>query len=194
MAQNDFLAAAESAETDLKKKLAHLQSEYACLQVGRAQSSLVENLNVRIEDQDTSQNLTLKSLASISVPDAKTIFIHPWDKNQVKAIEKAVTESKLGLNPSNDGEKIILRIPALTTEKRQELTKLVDEFAEKTRIEIRRTREECLKKFRQLAKAEGHAQGEEKIFAKKLQEKIDAINVEVSHLAEEKKKEILQIS
>lgn len=172
-----------SAEEILAKNLTHFKAELAGLQIGRASSTLVENLKVEVYGAPQP----LKNLANLSLPDSQTIFIEPWDKTHLTAITKAIQVSKLNLNPGNDGGRIMLKIPPLTTERRQELRKLVGEMAENARIAVRRTREDYRKKSQDLPKEE------KGIFEKKLQVKVDEVNAEIAQLTKKKEAEILEI-
>jgi len=178
-----------TANETFKKAINHLELELSGLQVGRANSGLVENLNIEVY----GAMQPLKNVANISVPDAKTIFIDPWDKANLAAIEKAVRDSQLSLNPNNDGVRIILNIPPLTEERRIDLTKLVGEMAENTRITIRRTREDMRKKANAAKETEEISEDEQKVFEKKLQEKVVSINQKIEEIAERKRASIMTI-
>ncbi|MFH1545792.1 MAG: ribosome recycling factor [Patescibacteria group bacterium] len=179
----------ESADSQLAKTVEHFRNELAGLQIGRASASLVENLSVEIYGAQQP----LRNVANISVPDPKTLFIEPWDKSNLAAIEKAIRDSRLGLNPNNDGVRIVLNIPPLTEERRRELAKLVGEFAENARISVRRIREDFRKKAKAASEAEEIGEDEEKLFGKKLQEKVDVVNAEIEKHAKQKEKEMMQV-
>ncbi|MCK5472242.1 ribosome recycling factor [Candidatus Gracilibacteria bacterium] len=179
----------EFADSQLTKAVGHLTNELAGLQIGRASASLVENLEAEIY----GARQPLRNIANISVPDPKTLFIEPWDKSNLTAVEKAVRDSRLGLNPNNDGMRIVLNIPPLTEERRKELAKLVGEFAENARISVRRVREDSRKKAKATNEAEEISEDEEKLFSKKLQEKVDTVNAEIEKLARQKEGEVMQI-
>src|SRR3989338_1236618 len=117
--------------------LDRLQEELATLRVGRANPLLVENILVEAYGARTP----LKQLASISVPEARTLLIQPWDKSVAADIEKSIQAANIGINPVNEGQQIRLTVPQLTEESRQELTKSVGEKEEKTRVTIRQIRD-----------------------------------------------------
>jgi ribosome recycling factor len=177
------------ADEQIQKSITHLVSELAGLQVGRASASLVENINIEVY----GAMQPLRNTANISIPDPKTIFIEPWDKANLTNIEKAIRDSSLGLNPNNDGTRIVLNIPPLTEERRRDLTKLVGDFAENARISVRRSREDLRKKAKQTKENEEISEDEEKLFDKKLQEKIDATNKEIETHAKQKEEEMMKI-
>src|ERR1044072_4783620 len=110
----------------MQKAVAHTRAEFANVRTGRASSSFIEKLSVDAYGAETS----LQSLASFSVPEARLLVVSPYDKGLMANIEKAIRNSDLGLNPSNDGQVIRLNFPALTEERRKELIKLVRDRAE----------------------------------------------------------------
>ena len=115
--------------------------ELAKLRVGRANVGLVEDISVSAYEN----TMLLKEVASISAPEARSLLIEPWDKSLVPAIEKAIRDSDLGLNPVVDGENVRVTIPALTEERRGDLVKILNKEAEKVRVCIRRGREDFMK-------------------------------------------------
>ncbi len=177
------------ADDQLAKALVHLTEELAGLQVGRASGNLVENIGIDVYGAQQP----LKNVANISIPDPKTLFIEPWDKANLAAIEKSIRDSNLGLNPNNDGVRIALNIPSLTEERRKELVKLVGEFAENAKISVRRSREDLRKKAKTATAADEIGEDEEKLFDKKLQEKIDSVNTEIEKNAKQKEEEMMKV-
>jgi len=125
-------------KSDFAKAIEFLKTDISGLRTGRASTAIVEDLPV--EAYGTRQ--PLKSLATILVPDAKTVIVEPWDKSQMQNVEKAIRDSNLGINPVNNGKQIILSMPSLTSERRQELIKVLHQKLENTRITIRKSREE----------------------------------------------------
>ncbi len=128
---NDFKGDFDSAVSFFKEDISGLRT-------GRASAAIVED--IMVEAYDTHQ--TLKSLASINIPDAKTVNIEPWDKSILSAIEKAVRDSGLGINPVNTGSQVRIFLPELTSERRQELIKILHQKEETARIALRKVREE----------------------------------------------------
>mgnify|MGYP001574191345 CR=1 FL=1 len=176
-------------DNDLKKVVEHLKSEYSHLQIGRANVSLVDNLIV--EAYGAKQ--PMKTLAHISLPDPKTIQIQPWDKSQLQMIEKAIMTSGLNLTPSNDGIVIRINIPALTEERRKDLTKLVSRLAEDARIGVRHARQTAMDTIKNQEKAKSISEDEAAMSEKRLQEKVDAVNQDIEMLAKNKENEVLTI-
>jgi ribosome recycling factor len=125
-------------KSDFAKAIEFLKTDISGLRTGRASTAIVEDLPV--EAYGTRQ--PLKSLATILVPDAKTVVVELWDKSQMQNVEKAIRDSNLGINPVNNGKQIILSMPSLTFERRHELIKVLHQKLENTRIAIRKSREE----------------------------------------------------
>jgi len=174
---------------DFEKTIEFLKQELTNIRTGRATPSLVENLMVDCYGTKTP----LIQLASINVPDPKSIIIQPWDKNSLKDIEKAIQSSQLGLNPVNEGNVIRLPIPPLTEERRKELVKFVHQKIESGKIKIRQTREEIWKNLKN-AEKEGKI-SEDDLFGqqKELQEIVDEYNEKIQEISEAKEKEIMTI-
>ena len=126
-------------ETKMKKAVEAVSREFSEVRTGRAHPGLIEGLHVNYYGTLT----LLKQMASISVPDPKTVVIQPWDPSAIAEIEKAIMNSKLGVMPNNDGKVIRLNIPPLSTERREELKKVVKEMAEHGRISLRTIRREA---------------------------------------------------
>lgn len=167
----------------------HLKGEISTLRTGRATPALVEDITVTA--YGTKQ--PLKAVASISVLDAKTIAIEPWDKSVVQAIESAINNSQLGINPVNDGTMIRLPLPELTSERRQELIKVLHQKLEQARITVRKVREDVRKA---LDKAEdgGEISEDEKF---KLQDDLESLvkeyNEEIKTIGAEKETDIQKV-
>lgn len=175
--------------SQIQKSTDHLKKEYAALQTGRASVALVEDIQI-----DSYGTLApLKQIANIACPDPKTIRIEPWDKNAVGSIEKAIQESKIGINPQNMGTSIFLPIPPMTEERRKQIVKLVHELSEKTKISIRSARQESMK-FIKLQKEENEiSEDQQKDLESEIQELINRANKDVEELAKKKEAEVMSI-
>lgn len=179
----------DQLKKEFDEAIDYLKNELRSLQIGRATPSLVENLEVDCY----GQKMTLKQVAAIQVPEPRVIAIRPWDKSAIQAIEKAINQSKLNLNPVVDGEMIRLNIPPLNEERRRELAKIVGERAEECRISVRRRREEAWKEI-QAAEQEKAISEDDKFRAKeKLQKLIDEYNGKIDGLKKNKEEEIMKI-
>lgn len=179
----------ESAKNDFEKTIQHLKDEYSKLQIGRANASLVEDLMV--EAYGTKQ--PLKAVASISIPDPKSIVLQPWDKGNLSNIETAVLESGLNLTPVNDGNVVRINIPQLTEERREELKKLVSKLAEDARISVRNTRQEAHEAFKKLENDKEIGEDEFHRANKLLQEAVDEANEKIEEIANSKEKDIMTV-
>ncbi|MEK7536991.1 MAG: ribosome recycling factor [Patescibacteria group bacterium] len=176
----------ENLKKELDKTLDFLKNDLAQLRGGRASPILVENLKV----DAYGGRLNLKEVATIMVPDAKTLIIQVWDKNGVGAVAKAIEESRLGLNPSIDGQNIKLVLPPLVDERRKEMIKLLHDKLEQARIRIRRGRDEVWHKVQNLEK-EKKISEDDKFRAKdELQKAVDEFNKKVKEIGESKEREL----
>jgi ribosome recycling factor len=132
-------------------------------------------------------------VATVSVPDARTLVIQPWDASQISAIEKAIQKSDLGLTPSNDGKLIRLVMPTLTEERRKQLAKAVGKFAEDARVAIRNIRRDANDRLKALAKSKKVSQDDERRAHDQIQKATDRFIAKVDELAKKKEQEILAI-
>lgn len=173
----------------LEKIIEHFKTEIASLRTGRASPALVEDLEVDYYGTKTP----LKAVAAISSPDPKQILIQPWDKNAVQPIERAIQSSSLGLNPITDKDSIRLSIPALTEERRRELTKILGKHLEEARIAVRRDREEILKAIDKQEKDKKISEDEKFRQSKEAQKVIDEINKKIEETGKNKEKEIMTV-
>lgn len=177
------------AHQDFAKTAAHLREEFSKLQIGRASASLVENLMV--EAYGVMQ--PVKSIASVSVPDGRTVMIQPWDKSMLAGIEKAVQVSDLNLNPVNNGIAIVLSIPPLTEERRRDLVKVLGRLAEEARIAIRNIRHEAMAVFKRMEHEGDMTEDDRKGSENALQEGVDKTNKEIDELARKKEETIMTL-
>ena len=173
-------------KADLEKSIVHLRQEYAKLQTGRASSFLVESVQV----EAYGQKQPLKNVASISVPDARTILIQPWDKTVLKDVEKALQIADIGSNPVNEGTQIRLSLPPMTEERRKQLVKHVKELAEEARIAIRQHRQEYHKNAK---KDESRTEDEHRDFENALQEEVGTANEQIDDIAKKKEEEVMTV-
>ncbi|MBP7058304.1 ribosome recycling factor [Candidatus Gracilibacteria bacterium] len=179
----------QNADAEFKRVLEHLASEYSHLQIGRASAALVEHLQV--EAYGTKQ--PLKGLAGISIPDAKTVQIQPWDRGILGDIEKAIRNSDLNLAPTNDGVVVRLNLPPLTEERRRDLSKVVGKMAEESRIDVRRVRQEIIDQLKAKEKSAEISEDQLHTFEKKLQDKVDKVNLDIETMAKNKEKDIMTV-
>jgi ribosome recycling factor len=164
-----------------------LARELAAVRTGRASAALLEG--IRAEHYGTPTPVT--QMASVTVADARTLMIQPWDVTQLKAIEKAIIASDLGLTPSNDGKAIRLTMPTPTEERRKQLAKSVGKIAEDSRVAIRNIRREANEKLKALAKERHVSEDEERRGHDQIQKTTDKYIARVDELLKKKEQEIL---
>ena len=155
-------------DSDMQKSVDHVLHEFSTLHTGKANTSMVENINVDVY----GSAMKLRDVAAITTPDARTIQIQPWDKASTAPIEKALLEAKIGINPIVTGEIIRLPIPELSGERREELCKMAQGFAEQGRIGIRASRKEAMDSLKD-AQKEGLPEDDFKRAEKDVQKKTD---------------------
>lgn len=173
---------------ELDKVINFLEREVAKIRTGRASPALIEDLIVDC----FGQKLPLKQLGAISCPNPRQIVIQPWDKSYIEAIEKAMSQSSLGMSPVVDKDVIRLSLPLLSEEHRKNLLKILSEKQEEAKKTIRRWREEAWDKIQEEFK-EGKIREDDKFRGKdELQELIDEYNEKIEEIGERKKKEILE--
>ncbi len=171
----------------MKKAIAVLEAEYKTLRAGRANPSVLDRLSVDYYGAATPIN----QLASVSVTEARTLAISPYDASTLKAIEKAILASDIGLNPQNDGRTIRLIFPPLTEERRKELAKQVKKTAEDSKVAVRNIRRDAIDKKQQ--KKSEITEDDLKNAEKDLQELTDKSIKKIDEIAAAKEKEILEV-
>jgi ribosome recycling factor len=166
-----------------------LTREFASVRTGRANAALLDGVRVEAYGNMTPIN----QVASVSVPDPRTILIQPWDGSQLKEIEKGIVKSDLGLTPSNDGKVIRLTMPTLTEERRKQLAKSVGKFAEDARVAIRNVRREANDKIKALAKEKKISEDEERRGHDQIQKTTDRFTAKIEELTKKKEQEVLTV-
>lgn len=170
----------------------HLRSELRKIRTGRAQSSMVEGIEVVVEAYGGS-SMKLQELASISTPDASLIVIQPFDPNVMKDVERALHEANLGMNPVVDQNLIRLAVPALTQERRQELVKLVSQKAEEARIAVRNIRNEVKQDIENQEGSDGVSEDMIRQQVENLQKAVEAANEQISQIKMEKEQDLIEL-
>jgi ribosome recycling factor len=174
------------AESTMQKTVESTQRAFNTIRTGRANSSLLDKVQVDYYGSPTS----LKSLANISTPDATTILIQPYDRSSLNIVEKAISLSDVGLTPSNDGSVIRLNIPPLTSDRRKELVKIAAKYAEEGRVAIRNIRRDAIDAIRKQEKASEISEDESKDQQDKLQKLTNKYTARIDELLVEKEKDI----
>lgn len=173
----------------MEKALDSLSREFGKLRTGRASTSLVEDIKVDYYGAPTP----LKQIASISIPDSRTIAIQPWDRNAFGDVEKAIQKSDLGLNPVNDGKVIRINIPQLTEERRKELVKLAKKYTEDARIAIRNIRRDANDSLKGMEKDKAITEDDLHRGQDEVQKLTDEHIKMADELLDEKEKEIMEL-
>lgn len=174
-------------ETRMTAALDSLGREFASVRTGRASSALLDTIRVDYYGTPTPIN----QMASVSVPDARTLTIQPWEGNQLQAIEKAIMKSDLGLTPVDDGKMIRLNIPPLTEERRKQLAKNVAKMAEEGRVAIRNLRRDANDKLKAMGKDKKVSEDDERRGHAEIQKTTDKLIQKVDDLLRKKEQEIL---
>ena len=172
-------------ENKMKGTLDNLEKRFTTVRAGRANPSILDGVMVDYYGSMTP----LKSLATISVPEATQLLIKPFDRSCLGAIEKAIIAANLGLNPSNDGETVRIVIPALTEERRRELVKQVKAMSEDAKVSIRNIRHEANEKIEKMDLPED----EEKGMMKDVQDLVNDYNKDIDNIYKDKEKELMTV-
>jgi ribosome recycling factor len=166
-----------------------LKHELGGLRTGRAAASMLEP--VQVDAYGTS--MPLNQLASISVPEPRLLSVQVWDKSMVKAVEKAIVDSNLGLSPATEGQVLRLRIPELNQERRKELVKVAHKYAEAARVAVRHVRRDGLDTVKKLEKGHEISEDDQERLANDVQKATDGTISEIDQLLAAKEKEILTV-
>ncbi len=179
----------EDAQDRMQKSVDALTREFNAVRTGRASPALVEGLMVDYY----GTMMPLNQLASISVPEARTLQIEPWDKNAVVEVERSILKSDLGLTPNNDGGIIRLNLPVLTEERRRDLVKLVGRKLEEGHVAVRNIRRDGVSQLRQLEKDREIAQDTSRRAQDQLQQLTDTFIGRMDSIAKDKQAEVMEV-
>jgi ribosome recycling factor len=176
-------------EDKMKKTIDSLLNEFGSVRAGRANPAILDRVRVDYYGASTP----IGQMAAISVAEARNIVISPWDASSLKAIEKAILASDLGVNPQNDGKVIRISFPSLTEERRKELVKIVHKYAEDGKVAIRSIRREAIEEYKELKKKSTITEDDLKDSEKDMQELTDKYCKEIDLYLEKKQKEIMEV-
>lgn len=179
----------KTAQDKMHKAVEALEHEFSSLRTGRASVALVDTVQV----DAYGSKMPIKQVATISTPDARTILITPYDKNQIAVIEKAIMAANLGMTPNNDGKLIRLTIPALTEERRKDLVKLAKKMAEDGRVAIRNVRRHANEEIKTTEKHHEISEDDRTKSVTKVQELTDKFIKEIDEVLGHKEKEIMEV-
>ena len=166
-----------------------LRKELGGLRTGRASLSLLEPIVVKAYETE----MPLNQVASINVPEPRMLSVQVWDKTQVKAVEKAIRSSDLGLNPIVDGQSLRIPIPELNEERRRELAKIAAKYAEQAKVSVRNVRRDGMDQLKKMERASELGEDESRLWADEIQEMTDGFVKKLTEMFEAKEQEILQV-
>ena len=177
------------ANEKMEKSINSLKYEYNSIRAGRANAAVLDRISVDYYGSPTPIN----QMAAISVPEPRVLAIQPWDMSALSLIEKAILASDIGINPSNDGRIIRLVFPALTEERRKQLSKDVSKYAEDAKVAVRQIRRDCIEKVKTMKKNSEITEDDQKRGEDKLQKITDEFVKRIDEIADAKTKEIMEI-
>ncbi|ESW16632.1 hypothetical protein PHAVU_007G172400 [Phaseolus vulgaris] len=177
------------AKSRMERSIDNVRTNFNSIRTGRANPAMLDKIEVEYYGTPVS----LKSIAQISTPDASSLLVQPYDKSSLKAIEKAIVSSDLGMTPNNDGESIRLSIPQLTSDRRKELSKIVAKQAEEGKVALRNIRRDALKAYDKLEKEKKLSEDNVKDFSSDLQKLTDDYIKKVETILKQKEKELLTV-
>lgn len=179
----------KDAENRMNSAIQNLEDDLAGIRTGRASPGLIEKLPVDYYGSPTP----LMQLASISVPDPRTLLVKPFDPSTLKTIERAIIVSNLGLNPNNDGKTIRLNLPPLTEERRRELMKIVNHRLEEAKVATRNIRRDIIKDLREFEKEKLISEDDLKKAEEELQKLTDHMIADIDTIGQRKEKDIMEV-
>ncbi|MBA3945559.1 MAG: ribosome recycling factor [Herpetosiphonaceae bacterium] len=177
------------AESKMKKSIDALRHHLSSIRTGRAAPALVEQIHAEYY----GSSMPINQLGSVSAPDARSLVIQPWDQGALKAIEKAIQNSDLGINPTNDGRVIRLVIPQLTEQRRKDLTKQVKKAVEESKVALRNVRRDSQNELKKLETDKQITADDLKRGQEKLQELTDRYTREMDHIGSAKEADIMEV-
>lgn len=179
----------KKTEERMNRRIDHLCQEFSEIRAGRANPAVLDKVKVDYYGTPTPVN----QLAAVSVTEARTLTIQPWDASVLKQVEKAIQASDIGINPQNDGKIIRLIFPPLTEDRRKEIVKDVQKIAEDTKIQIRNVRRDAIEKLKAMKKAGELTEDDLKLGEKKVQDLTDKFVKNAEKISADKQKEILEM-
>ena len=179
----------KKAEERMGRRIDHLCTEYSEIRAGRANPAVLDRVKVDYYGAPTPIN----QLAAVSVTEARTLTIQPWDLSVLRQIEKAIQKSDIGINPMNDGKIIRLVFPPLTEDRRKEIVKDVQKIAEETKVQSRNVRRDTIEKLKAMKKSGELTEDDLKQAEKKTQELTDKFTKKVDTISADKQKEVMEL-
>lgn len=185
---DDFMLDTDDLERRMDGAMSALRTEFASLRTGRGSASMLEPIMVEAYGQRTPIN----QVGTVNVPEPRMVTINVWDKSMVQAVEKAIRESGLGINPQLNGTIIMLPIPELNEERRRDLTKVAGQYAESARVSVRNLRRDGMDQIKK-GKADGLSEDDQKIWEDEVQNMTNRFTKQVDEMLDTKQAEIMQV-
>lgn len=185
----DYSEIRENTKNRMEKSLDTLKADFGGLRAGRAHASLLDGLMIEAYGSMTP----ISQIGTVSVPDARCLSVSVWDRGLAKAVEKAIMESDLGLNPVSDGQLIRIPIPPLSEERRKELVKVAGKYAEQSKVAVRNIRRDALDGIKKLKKDNEISEDEEKRYEGEIQKFTDEYIKKIDDALVQKEKDIMQV-
>ena len=182
-------AAVDECRSRMEKTVESFKRELMGLRTGRANASLVADIRVDYYGTPTP----LKQIANISVPEPKLLVVHPYDKSSLQAIEKAIQNADIGINPNNDGNFIRLPVPPLTEETRRDLVKQATKMGEESRVALRNIRRDANEKIKEAEKSKQITEDQRKKFLDDVQKTTDTFVKQIDELVKKKENDMMQV-
>lgn len=179
----------KSYEAKMSKRIEGLKTELSTIRVGRAHPAVLDKLNVDYYGTPTP----IQQVAAVSVKEGKMLVIQPWDKSIIRAIEKAILTSDLGINPNNDGSVIRLAFPPLTEERRREISKTAHKYGEEAKVSVRGIRRDANDKLKELKKSSEITEDEQKDGEEQIQKVTEKFCKDIDGIVAAKEKEIMEL-
>lgn len=179
----------DDLERRMKGAIDALKREFAGLRTGRASTSLLEPLTVEAYGSE----MPINQVATLGAPEPRMLTVQVWDRGNVKAVEKAIRESALGLNPASDGQLIRVPIPELSEERRTELARVAQRYAEQARVAVRNVRRDGMDKLKRMERAGELSQDDQHLWSEEVQELTDRFVKEIDDAVATKESEIMQV-
>jgi len=179
----------KNTDEKMDKSVSHLETEFAEIRAGRANPAVLDKIRIDYYGSPTPVN----QVAAVSVTEARTLTIQPWDTTLLKAIEKAIQTSDIGINPQNDGKIIRMMFPPLTEDRRKEIVKDIAKMGEDAKVAVRAARRDAMEKLKSMKKKSEITEDDQKHGEKKIQDLTDKHIKSIDSMTEKKQKQIMEI-
>ena len=179
----------KNTDEKMDKSVSHLETEFAEIRAGRANPAVLDKIRIDYYGSPTPVN----QVAAVSVTEARTLTIQPWDTTLLKAVEKAIQTSDIGINPQNDGKIIRMMFPPLTEDRRKEIVKDIAKMGEDAKVAVRAARRDAMEKLKSMKKKSEITEDDQKHGEKKIQDLTDKHIKSIDSMTEKKQKQIMEI-